>query len=649
MKKLIQIFWYSFLFSLLFPYRVYAYIDPSVTTYAIQAIAGVIIGLSAFINIYWRKIARKLKLDQSTAEYESDVLKFEDPQNEQVILASEKDSVTLQNKRRTQIIFDVILALGVSFALIYLLFVYGPLEIYAHNISEFWFDIYVMMTSIVPVFFLLWFLITGILLLVRRYSQRWFMILSMVVFGTFLVFYIQGNFFVSNLPSMDGTTIIWSEYTKDMIISVCLVILVIAVLCLGDYFIRERMRGMMSLISVLISAVLVITTVSLAFSTNILNRKLHYIITDQENMTLSQDKNFLILLLDAVDSRMVYEQYTKDPENYEEAFEDFMYYPDTAGAYSFTHEAVPFIMNGVWYENDQDFHDLQLTEMANSPLFRTLEQDHWSIDYYDHDLLYITDEDTLTRYRNAVPFASKFKSIWAYTAKQFNLTMYKYAPYFLKPLTDYDLDSFIDLYDVPEGTVLNSFEYSNASLYHQLLDEGFKAQEPGKSFKYYHLDGAHVPFQYDLDLNIIPKGSGNYDDSVRISMKVAEAFVQALKQTDVYDSSVVIIIADHGYPYQNEGPTGRGNPLLMVKGFDEHHEFTVSEAPVSFEDLQDLYQRLLEGYTGDQQFTWKAGDVRKRRYLGYVYNNKMTEYMIEGKASDLESYHPTGNVYILED
>ncbi|MBQ1469161.1 MAG: hypothetical protein IIZ27_11850, partial [Solobacterium sp.] len=380
MKKLIQIFWYSFLFSLLFPYRVHAYIDPSVTTYAIQAIAGVIIGLSAFINIYWRKIARKLKLDQSTAEYESDVLKFEDPQNEQVILASEKDSVTLQNKRRTQMIFDVILALGVSFALIYLLFVYGPLEIYAHNISEFWFDIYVMMTSIVPVFFLLWFLITGILLLVRRYSQRWFMILSMVVFGTFLVFYIQGNFFVSNLPSMDGTTIRWSEYTKDMIISVCLVILVIAVLCLGDYFIRERMRGMMSLISILISAVLVITTVSLAFSTNILNRKLHYIITDQENMTLSQDKNFLILLLDAVDSRMVYEQYTKDPEYYEEAFEDFMYYPDTAGAYSFTHEAVPFIMNGVWYENDQDFHDLQLTEMANSPLFRTLEQDHWSID-----------------------------------------------------------------------------------------------------------------------------------------------------------------------------------------------------------------------------------------------------------------------------
>ena len=168
MKKTVQIIYYAFLFSLLFPYRVYAYIDPSVTTYAIQAIAGVIIGLSAFINIYWRKIARKLKLDQSAEEYESDVLKFEDPQSEQVILASEKDSVTLQNKRRTQLIFDIILALGVSFALIYLLFVYGPLEIYAHNISEFWFDIYVMMTSIVPVFFQLWFAIAGILLQIGR-------------------------------------------------------------------------------------------------------------------------------------------------------------------------------------------------------------------------------------------------------------------------------------------------------------------------------------------------------------------------------------------------------------------------------------------------------------------------------------------------
>ena len=36
-----------------------AYIDPSVMTYAIQAIAGTAIALGTFVSVYWRKI-RKL-------------------------------------------------------------------------------------------------------------------------------------------------------------------------------------------------------------------------------------------------------------------------------------------------------------------------------------------------------------------------------------------------------------------------------------------------------------------------------------------------------------------------------------------------------------------------------------------------------------
>lgn len=40
--------------------NVAAYIDPSVMTYAIQAIAGVIIAVGAFLGIYLRKAKKKL-------------------------------------------------------------------------------------------------------------------------------------------------------------------------------------------------------------------------------------------------------------------------------------------------------------------------------------------------------------------------------------------------------------------------------------------------------------------------------------------------------------------------------------------------------------------------------------------------------------
>ena len=38
-----------------------AYIDPSTTTYIIQAVAGVAIAISAFVMVYWRKAKKKVE------------------------------------------------------------------------------------------------------------------------------------------------------------------------------------------------------------------------------------------------------------------------------------------------------------------------------------------------------------------------------------------------------------------------------------------------------------------------------------------------------------------------------------------------------------------------------------------------------------
>ena len=56
----------------------FLYIDPSVMTYAIQAIAGVVIAVGAAAVIVWRKakkkVAEKLKLEErSTKETEEEV------------------------------------------------------------------------------------------------------------------------------------------------------------------------------------------------------------------------------------------------------------------------------------------------------------------------------------------------------------------------------------------------------------------------------------------------------------------------------------------------------------------------------------------------------------------------------------------------
>ncbi len=63
---------------LLFGANGQAYIDPSVMTYVIQAIAGVIIAVGAVIGIYWRrakkKAQEKLGIKENKEEESDDII-----------------------------------------------------------------------------------------------------------------------------------------------------------------------------------------------------------------------------------------------------------------------------------------------------------------------------------------------------------------------------------------------------------------------------------------------------------------------------------------------------------------------------------------------------------------------------------------------
>jgi len=58
-----------------------AYLDPSVMTYAIQVVAGVVIAVGAVAGIYWRKVKKKVQdklgIDENARkEMEEDVVEL---------------------------------------------------------------------------------------------------------------------------------------------------------------------------------------------------------------------------------------------------------------------------------------------------------------------------------------------------------------------------------------------------------------------------------------------------------------------------------------------------------------------------------------------------------------------------------------------
>ena len=104
-------------------------------------------------------------------------------------------------------------------------------------------------------------------------------------------------------------------------------------------------------------------------------------------------------------------------------------------------------------------------------------------------------------------------------------------------------------------------------------------------------------------------------------------------------------MADHGFVLGNE-LWGRQNPILFIKGINEHHDMITSDIPVSFTDLDSAYVDLLNDKKSTELFSDIDKD-RERIFLLYSYGdeNHMKEYKQTGKAWNEDTLKETGKEY----
>lgn len=61
MKRLFSMTMFGTCMMVAFSTTAYAYLDPSVMTYTIQVVAGVVVAIGAVIGVYWRKAKKKVQ------------------------------------------------------------------------------------------------------------------------------------------------------------------------------------------------------------------------------------------------------------------------------------------------------------------------------------------------------------------------------------------------------------------------------------------------------------------------------------------------------------------------------------------------------------------------------------------------------------
>lgn len=534
---------------------------------------------------------------------------------------------------------ELLPAILLAFVASFMLYIYEPITTYAANTEDYWFDLSVLFVNNLIAFvlvFIIILLISNIIYFIANKCKKnsIYNIYLMIITVCFIATYIQGNYLASSLPILDGTPIIWDDYTKQGLISLILWTLTIIVNIIIYIKSGEKYKKIISYVFLAIFAMLFVSFISTLLTNNqIYAKKGTYTATEENINVLSTNKNFLILLVDMEDSK-TFDKVLRENQK-ENLFNDFTYFPDTLSAYPFTRESIPFILSGKWFEAETSYNDYYNEAMNNSKFIETLKNDDYDVNIYENELNWTDSKSLEISNIEAINFEIDSKMFFKQETKYI---LFKYLPF---PLKKYSRIETLDYTLCRKETqnFTNIFSSDNKDAYN-LLDT--ITLQSKKYFQFIHIDGGHYPWDMNKDFEKIENGT--YEDKIESSITVIEKYLNRIKKSGQYDNSIIIILADHG----NNGydPVGRQNPILYIKGLNEHHDtMVISDKKVSYEDLNNsIYNDLLQGKQSTELLQ-NLEENRIRRFIWYKDYDKMQEQTLDGHAWETEKLIPTGIKY----
>lgn len=535
---------------------------------------------------------------------------------------------------------------GISVALFFsfMVFVFAPIEFFFSGKRDFWFDIWEILPFASIGFVGSFVGITAFFAILGKIKLKWLNVVLTALFALTLACYIQGNFILVNYGQLDGRPIEWSDYRVEGIVSVGLWvgIFVIAFLIAAKLG-YQKLGKLASIISICIVLVQLTTLTVVAISKDGFKNEIAYLATTEGEFDYSKNENLIVLLLDSFDSKVFTEILNEeDGEEYAQVLEDFTYYQNTLGAYSTTDLAIPQMLTGEQYLNEVPLGEYLEYAYSVSPLFDALERKGYSINICT-DVAKPKSEIS-TRVENWLKADATVSSHKRLAGYMYRLAGFRYLPQPLKKYCWFYPDEMLEQREFKTGNA-EVFKWSNYEFYDNISK--IQANKEKGSFHFYHLEGTHWPYSMNRYMEYSEEQTSLKEEALAMRLLI-DKYLSELKKKGVYDNSAIIIMADHGIEEEHQCP------VLLVKGKNEKHEFSISKAPVSYFDLQEAYAQLLNGGQGAEVFRAQEGQKRERKFYYYSFGGDLTnrayatairEFKTKGDAFDRKALEETGEVF----
>ena len=526
-----------------------------------------------------------------------------------------------KSKKKYGFVERILLLLPPTIFLIFTFAIYMPSSLFISNIDDFALDYIkiVPLIALVSVAGLVILYLIGLIIPIKRLFYSY----VLLVFSLALGFYIQGNFLNPAFNSLNGKEIAWSQYKINGIISIIAWILVFVVPQVV-YAIKENI---MSLIvkwgSLFVTAMQLVSLVVLLLTTHKVVSN-DFAVTKNGEFELSSKNNTIMFVVDTLDASW-FEDMLLPNEEYKESLKDFTYFDDAVAGGAPTVLGIPTLLTGkIDMDASRDTSEYYKDAYESSSLFADMQKSNCNVklftefyylDYCDKnsvDNLKMEQKYVISSRRGFMECLYKFVSFYA-------------MPQFLKQnfwLYSGEFNQYITL----EDNTSNLYKLDDAQFYQDFKEKGITTQNDKDTFVMYHLNGAHSPYVMDENAQAVPSDSIGVDSQIRGIFKIIKEYMDELKAKGIYDSSTIIITADHG------GIDLYSNPAILVKERNANHdEMVVSDSKITFTNVNNtIASSTLKDSSAYGENVFEVGDKQMVRF--HVAPNDLTENVFMDNA-----------------
>ena len=515
-----------------------------------------------------------------------------------------------------------------------LIFIVGPLEIFAGNKEEFLFGVKDFIWIFAAIFLGVW-LISS--LIISIYKGKLYSVILTIIFSLSLLCYFQNLFFNKKLMSVAGNKMDWQQLKNTMIINTITWVIGLVLICTISYFLKENRRKIFSYICISLSIVQLITIASLIYSTGYRGLgKEELVLSGEQQFQYAPNENIIVLVLDAY-SRDAFINTSAEYPEIKECFKDFTFYDNADCHYFYTVPSMLHLITGEEIDFNRYFEDYKEEAWSGEKcvkFYQMLHDNGYTCRLYDSNQahMYYGDLTLLQGKYDNFTYGEPRKDYRLMTTLLGKMSVYKYAPYIVKPKFEVMTYSFNDTVVYDHWN--NSIAYWN----HEVMDSLNKKSltindEMENSFTVMHIQGYHIPFNFDANGKECTETTAE-ETQKGLSLMLTTYF-DDLKEIGLYDSSTIIVTADHGQEFSYYEP----QPILFIKQKNEKHdELVVNSAPVSHDDFRPTIISLIgEDYSefGPSYFDWKEGDTRVRKDYFSIGDKQMSIFSYSTDESEL--------------